>query len=56
VAAALHAAGSPATRAEVLNAFVASADTSLRVIGVSTLLAGVLITAQSARSARVGRG
>lgn len=52
VAEALHVAGSGALRSDVLHAFVVSADTALRVIGVVTLLAGALVTAQSLRSAR----
>ena len=39
-------------RRDVVHAFVGSADTSLRVIGVVTLVAGALVVAQSAWSAR----
>jgi EmrB/QacA subfamily drug resistance transporter len=53
VADALNIAGSAQTRHDVLHAFVLSADTSLRVIGLITLIAGALVTAQSAWSARV---
>jgi hypothetical protein len=52
VADALRVAATAATRHDVLHAFVLSADASIRVIGVVTLIAGALVTAQSAWSAR----
>jgi MFS family permease len=52
VAAALALAPDAATRIEVLDAFVAAVDTGLFVIGLATLVAGVLVTAQSVVSAR----
>jgi predicted MFS family arabinose efflux permease len=55
VADALAVASSAAMRHDVLRAFVLSADISMRVIGVITLVAGALVTAQSAWSARTPR-
>jgi hypothetical protein len=56
VADALQIAASAATRHDVLQAFVRSADTALRVIGVITLIAGALVTVQSAWSTRTRSG
>lgn len=52
VADALQIAGTSAVRHDVLHAFVLSTNTALRVVGLITLIAGALVTAQSARSNR----
>jgi EmrB/QacA subfamily drug resistance transporter len=55
VAEALSQVGSTALRHDVLQAFVLSAGTALRVIGIVTLIAGAVVTAQSAQTALSGR-
>ena len=55
VADALSVAGTGVLRHDVLHAFVLGADTSIRVIGVVTLIAGALVTAQSAWSSQSAR-
>ena len=55
VAAALALAPDTATRTAVLDAFVAAVDTGFFAIGLATLVAGTLVTAQSVASARARR-
>jgi MFS family permease len=52
VAQALAHSASPAARHSIANGFAASASTAMLVTGVITLIAGVLVTAQSAWSSR----
>jgi hypothetical protein len=55
VAAALALAPDAATRSAVLDTFVSAVDTGFFAIGLTTLVAGTLVTAQSVACARARR-